>query len=353
MLDNINPQMLLLGRESRGISQSELANEIGISQGKLSKAEKGEQTLSNESFQRLCTILDYPERFFYQKTPTAPVSHYYYRKRVSIPQKVIVQIEATVKIFRQNIDSLAEAIELPEFKLRTFNPEEHTPEDIARKCRYILNIERGPVPSLVNLLENNGIVVVKTDLFIEKIDGLSTISEKGIHIIFLNARMPNDRQRFSLAHELGHILMHFDIPTISENVEEEANRFASEFLMPKDQIVNSLRNLGFSKLGELKRYWNVSMKSLVRRARDLNTINEQQYRNFQIGFSKKGMSLSEPIPLQEEKPYILNQVIKLYLNELGYSIQELARAINISIREFENRFIVLDKPRLKVIRNLG
>lgn len=353
MLDNINPHMLVLGRESRGVSQSELANAIGISQGKLSKAEKGEQTLSNESFQRLCTILDYPERFFYQKTPTAPVSHYYYRKRVNIPQKVIVQIEATVKIFRQNIDALAEAIELPEFKLRAFNPEEHTPEEIARKCRYILNIERGPVPSLVNLLENNGIVIVKTDLFIEKIDGLSTISEKGIHIIFLNARMPNDRQRFSLAHELGHILMHFDIPTISENVEEEANRFASEFLMPRDEIINSLRNLTFSKLGELKRYWNVSMKSLVRRARDLNTINEQQYRNLQIGFSKRGMSVSEPIPLQEEKPYILNQVIKLYLHELGYSIQELARVINLTIKEFENRFIVFDKPRLKVIRNFG
>lgn len=353
MLDNINPHMLVLGRESRGISQSDLANEIGISQGKLSKAEKGEQTLPDDSFQKLYEYLEYPETFFYQKTPTAPVSHYYYRKRVTIPQKVMMQIEAAVKIFRRNIDSLSEAIELPEFKLKAFNPEKESPEEIARKCRYILGIDRGPVPSLVNLLENNGVVIVKTDLFNEKIDGLSTISEKGIHIIFLNERMPNDRQRFSLAHELGHILMHFDIPTLSEQVEEEANRFASEFLMPKDEIINSLRGLNFSKLGELKRYWNVSMKSLVRRARDLNTINDQQYRNLQIGFSKKGMSVSEPIQLQEEKSYILNQIIKLYLDELGYSIQELARIINLNINEFENRFLVTDKPRLKIVRNIA
>lgn len=353
MLENINPHMLVLGRESRGISQSELANEVGISQGKLSKAEKGEQSLPNESFKRICDVLDYPETFFFQRTPTAPVSHYYYRKRVIIPQKVMVQIEAAVKIFRQNIDSLSEAIELPEFKLKSFNPESCSPEEVARKCRYILNVEKGPIPDLVNLLENNGVVIVKTDLFNEKIDGLSTISEKGIHIIFLNARMPNDRQRFSLAHELGHILMHFDIPTISENVEEEANRFASEFLMPKDEIINSLRNLNFSKLGDLKRYWNVSMKSLVRRARDLKTINDQQYKNLQIGFSKKGMSISEPIPLKEEKSYIVNQIVKLYLEELDYSIQELAKVINLSVREFESRFIVTDRPRLKIVKNLG
>ncbi|MFN7491885.1 MAG: ImmA/IrrE family metallo-endopeptidase [Cyclobacteriaceae bacterium] len=343
--------MLILARESRGISQSELAARIGISQGKLSKSEKGEQGLPKEAFELICQTLDYPETFFFQKTPTSPVSHYYYRKRVTIPQKVMVQIEAVVKILRQNIDSLIEAVDLPEFKLQAFDPESSSPEEIARKTRYLLNIEKGPVPSLVNLLENNGIMIVKTDLFNEKIDGLSTISDKGIHIIFLNERMPNDRQRFSLAHELGHILMHFDIPTISENVEEEANRFASEFLMPQEEIVNSLRQLTFAKLGELKRYWKVSMKALVKRAKDLKTINDKQYRNFQINFSKKEMSKSEPIPLSEESPYILNEVVKLHLNELGYSPGELANVINLNPQEFEHRFLVTERPRLRVLRN--
>ncbi len=353
MLDNVNSHMLILARESRGISQSDLAEEIGISQGKLSKAEKGEQSLPSDVFEKLCERLEYPSRFFFQKTPTAPVSHYYYRKRVMIPQKVMMQVEATVKIFRQNIDSLSEAIELPDFRFKSFNPEDDTPEEIAKKTRFLLNLERGPIPSMINLLENNGILVVKTDLFNEKIDGLSTVSEKGIHIVFLNERMPNDRQRFSLAHELGHILMHFDIPTISENVEEEADRFASEFLMPRDEIINSLRHLNFSKIGELKRYWRVSMKALVYRAKHLNTVDEHQYRNFQINFSKRGMSKSEPIPLPEEKSYVLNEVIKLHLNQLGYSIPELAKVINLNQNEFENRFLINERPKLKVLRNVG
>jgi len=353
MLLNINPEMLMLARESRGISQSELAGTIGVSQGKLSKAEKGEQTLPHEALKNLYSALDYPEKFFYQETPSAPVSHYYYRKRITIPQKTIVQMEATIKIFRKNIDSLLDAIELPPFNLSSFKISNDSPEEIAQKVRYHINNSKGPIGNLTNLLENNGIIVVKTDLFNEKIDGLSTISENRTHVIFLNARMPNDRQRFSLSHELGHLLMHFDIPSSSEIVENEANRFASEFLMPKTEIINSLRYLTFPKLGDLKRYWKVSMKSLVHRAYHLGVINQNQYRNFQINFSRKKMTKSEPIPLPEEHPFILNEIIRLHLDELGYTKNELARILLLNFSEFEDRFIFHNRPKLKVIRNIS
>jgi Zn-dependent peptidase ImmA (M78 family) len=352
MLANINPDMLILGRESRGISQSELAGLIGISQGKLSKAEKGEQSLPVEALEKLYKQLKYPIKFFFQETPSAPVSHYYYRKKITIPQKTIIQMEASIKIFRKNIDSLLDAIELPDFKFPNYDSLEDTPEVLANKVRHFLNITKGPINNLTNLLENNGIIIVKTDLFNEKIDGLSTISEKGAHIIYLNSRMPNDRQRFSLAHELGHILMHFDIPSSQNNVEDEANRFASELLMPKSEIINSIRYLTFPKLGEIKRYWKVSMKSIVYRAHFLGTITQSQYRNFQINFSRKKMTKSEPIILPEEQPFILNEIIKLHREELGYSNDELARILHLDISEFEDRFLFSNRPKLRVIRNV-
>jgi Zn-dependent peptidase ImmA (M78 family) len=351
MINIINPQMLILARESRGFSQSELSKRLNISQGKLSKAEKGEQTINDAILDQLSNELDYPILFFYQLTPTSPVSHYYYRKKVTISQKVMVRMESSIKIFRNNIDSLMDAIELPEYQIPTFDPSDEPPEEIARKARYILKIQNGPIENLCNVLEKHGILIVKTDLFNEKTDGLSTISDKGTHIIFLNKRMPNDRQRFSLAHELGHMIMHFDIPAISENVEEEADRFASEFLMPERDIKNSLRGLNFNKLGDLKRYWKVSMKALVYRAKSLGMLNQQSYRNFQINFSKKGMSKSEPIQLPEEKPFVLNKIIKLHLEELGYSKEELARVVKLSQNEFEERFLENEIPKLKILRD--
>jgi Zn-dependent peptidase ImmA (M78 family)/DNA-binding XRE family transcriptional regulator len=353
MLTNINPEMLLLARESRGIAQSELALAIGISQGKLSKAEKGEQSLPTDIFNLLCKYLRYPVTFFYQTSPSSQVSHYYYRKKITIPQKVIVQMEAVIRIFRRNIDTLIEAVELPEFKLVHIPSPCENPESLGQMARYILGLPKGPIQNLVNTLENSGIIIVKTDLFHEKIDGLSTISEKGANIIFLNSRMPNDRQRFSLAHELGHLLMHFEIPKTEDNIEDEANRFASEFLMPKSEIINSLRFLNFSKLGELKRYWKVSMKALVQRAKFLGLIDQNQYRNFQINFSKRDMNKSEPIPLDEEKPFILNEIIKLHIEELGYSKEDLANILYLCEEDYKERFDFINRTRLKVLRNSG
>lgn len=351
MLNDINPRILILARESRGYSQSELSKKLKISQGKLSKAEKGEQTINDSIFRELSKQLNYPEQFFYQQTPSAPVSHYYYRKKVTIPKKVMAKMESNIKIFRNNIDTLMESVELPDYRIPTFDPSDDLPEEIARKARYLLKIPDGPIENLTNILERNGILIIKTDLFNEKTDGLSTISDKGTHIIFLNERMPNDRQRFSLAHELGHMIMHFDIPSNPEDVEQEADRFATEFLMPKNEIKNSLRNLNFNKLGDLKRYWKVSMRSLVRRARDLGHLNNQEYRNFQINFSKRGMSKSEPIPLPEEKPFVLNHIIKLHLNELEYSEDELARVVNLNLEEFKDRFVEEKTTKLKILRN--
>ncbi|WP_431126264.1 XRE family transcriptional regulator [Flagellimonas flava] len=351
MLNDINPRMLVLARESRGLSQSELSKRLNISQGKLSKAEKGEQSINDSILVELANQLNYPELFFYQQTPSSPVSHYYYRKRITISKKVMAKMESTIKVFRNNIDSLMDSVELPDFNIPTFDPSDDFPEEIARKARYLLKIPNGPIGNLTNILERNGILIVKTDLFNEKTDGLSTISDRGAHIIFLNERMPNDRQRYSLAHELGHMIMHFDIPSDSEKVEEEADRFASEFLMPESEIKNSLRNLNFNKLGDLKRYWKVSMRSLVRRAKDLGMLTSQEYRNFQINFSRRGMSKSEPIPLPEEKPYLLNQIVKLHLTELEYSEDELARIVNLNLTEFRDRFIEKEIPKLKILRD--
>lgn len=351
MLTDINPRMLILARESRGLSQSELSKRLNISQGKLSKAEKGEQSINDSTFTDLAIELNYPKQFFFQSTPSTPVSHYYYRKRITISKKVRAKMESVIKIYRSNIDSLMDAIELPDFIIPTFNPTEDIPEEIARKARYLLKIPDGPIANLTNILERKGLLIIKTDLFNEKTDGLSTVSDKGTHIVYLNKRMPNDRQRYSLSHELGHMIMHSDIPSDSENVEQEADRFASEFLMPEKEIKNSLRNLNFNKLGDLKRYWKVSMRSLVRRAKDLGLLNQQEYKNFQINFSRRGMATSEPIPLPEEKPYLLNQIIKLYLTELDYSEEELARIVYLDLTEFQDRFIENKTPKLKILRN--
>jgi transcriptional regulator with XRE-family HTH domain len=129
MLNDINPRMLILARESRGLSQTELSNRLNISQGKLSKAEKGEQTINDSTLNDLAKELDYPTQFFFQSTPSSPVSHYYYRKKITIPKKVLAKMESNIKIFRNNIDVLMDSVELPDYRVPTFDPSEDNPNN--------------------------------------------------------------------------------------------------------------------------------------------------------------------------------------------------------------------------------
>src|SRR5437588_10942690 len=104
--------------------------------------------------------------------------------------------------------------------------------------------------------------------------------------------MPPDPERYSLAHELGHLVGH---SAPHPTMEEEANRFASEFLMPAADIRASLHDITIPRLAALKRYWKVSMAALLRRAYELGTINERRYRFMNIQLSKAGYKMREPI----------------------------------------------------------
>lgn len=347
-----NYELLELAREARKLTQKEVALRISFSQSRLSKAEVGKQTLTEENLIELSKVYDYPLSFFYTNTDSAPAGHLYFRRRVTTSAKIINSIVANTRIYKMALDELMSAIEMPDYDLSSYSTDIYTPEEIAQRVRLTLRITKGPVYDLTALLENHGIIVAKIDFGIdmEKFDGLSSVTDSGHKIIFLNSRMPNDRLRFSLAHELGHIVMHLDnLPTHSETIEEEADRFASEFLMPEKEIFSSLNNLNFSKLGDLKRYWLVSMRAIVRRAKTLGTITDQQYRNLQIDFSRKGYAKKEPINLPFENSSVIPDIIDLHKSELGYSDADIMDMVCLNENDYGRWF---GKPRI-ISLNLG
>src|SRR5690606_10379613 len=99
-------------------------------------------------------------------------------------------------------------------------------------------------------------------------------------MIFYNSALATDRLRFTLAHELGHLVMH-DVP--SETQEEEADLFASEFLMPENDIRPQFRRkLSLKVFASMKPYWKVSMAALVYKSHQLGELSDSQYRYYNI-----------------------------------------------------------------------
>lgn len=339
-MGTINNELLELARLLRQQTQKDVAKQLGISQGKLSKAEQGLQELPQDVVQKLAAYYKLPINFFYRDKDTSLVGHLYFRRKVTVSAKVIDSFIAKVRIIKMVVDDIMSSVDLPDYTIGSYVlSDQTTVKDIADKVRYQLGIYRGPVPNLTTLLENNGIIIVKFNFGTDKLDGLSTITNKGYKIIFLNSSMPNDRLRYSLAHELGHMIMHLDTPPKNiDTTEDEANAFASQFLMPEQEIKPLLYNLNLRELAELKRRWRVSMRSLIRRAHDLEVINNQSYRNFQMFFSKKGYNKQEPVYLPIEIPTILSNTLKLYKEELGYSDMDLMNVMTLEYDDYSELF---------------
>lgn len=329
----MNHNQLIFAREYRGYTQTQLAKEIeGLSQSNLSKFEKGINVLSDEVIHRITSFLNFPMEFF-DKRISIVCENAEYRRKATITKKQKTEQDYSNKLIGYLIDQMASSIEWPEFKFPTLDLEDgFTPEYAAQHIRKFLRLKEGePVRNIMQLLEDNGIIIVEIKAF-EKFDGVSFLTDEGYPVIVLNQNFDNCRKRFSLAHELGHIIMHLAGRfAISEhrNKETEANIFASEFLLPADAIRNSLRSLKFSYLADLKRYWLTSMASLIRRAKDLKCIDSNRYTYLNIELSRSGQKKKERVQVMIDNPTLFKKGYWLHKRELEYSDSELAEAFNL------------------------
>lgn len=349
---SFNYRQLIFAREYRGLTQSELSsNIVGLSQSNLSKYEKGFASLADEMVLKIINFLGFPESWLEHNISNLP-ENAHYRKRTTITKKIKTEIEYSNRLIGYIVDQMSDSIEWPEFRLVPLDIEQgYTPETIAKNTRKILKISPNePVKSIFTLFENFGIIVIEFEIT-EKFDGVSFISDKGNPVIILNKSFTNDRKRFTLAHELGHLMMHdFPIPehrNIEKIKENEANRFASEFLMPAEFIKNSLFNLKLSNLGPLKNYWLTSMASLIRRAKDLNCILENQYTYLTIELSRDGKKKNEDGFVYIDEPSLFIEAYKLHKNDLDYSDLDLSNAFSIPVDVIQ-RFC--KTSRLRIIK---
>jgi Zn-dependent peptidase ImmA (M78 family) len=149
--------------------------------------------------------------------------------------------------------------------------------------------------------------------------------------------MPTDRLRFTLAHELGHLVLH-SIPRA--DMEAEADRFAAELLMPEADIRQHLRFLTVQALVLLKKIWRVSMGALLKRAQDLQTISARSAKGLWMYFSRNGWRRREPVgyDLDPESPALLQGLIRYHYDQLDYSVEMLCKVLDWSVEDFKKLY---------------
>jgi Zn-dependent peptidase ImmA (M78 family)/DNA-binding XRE family transcriptional regulator len=343
---HFNHRMLLLARESRGLTQSALAERADCTQGAVSRIENGLDEPTADIVDRLARALSYPPSFFFQNARIHGLPVTFYRKRKQMSRKLLAEIEAEVAIRSIHISALLRAAEIHFEKgiprIDADADGDQTPEDIAQTVRAWWGIARGPIPNLVELIEQMGGIIVPCAFKSKDIDAIGQrVPEIPDHpLFFTNENIPTDRLRYTLAHELGHVVMHCYPNPDADQMEREADRFAGEFLMPAKDIQPELRGISIPKLASLKPIWRVSMGALLMRAKSLGIVTPRSYRYMWMEMGRLGFRTNEPaqLALSPEKPTILEELVGLHLDTFKYSAEELSQVLNELPGEFEKKY---------------
>ena len=343
-IERFNPQMLTLARQTRGWSQVQTAKRSEVAQSLVSKYESGTMLPRDGHIERLAAALDYPETFFHQQfVVTGPgIGEIFHRKRVKTAAKTLGRFHAVAEVRRFETAKLLNSwpVTEPAVPFLSIDEYDDDPAAIAQLMRSFWNLPSGPLFNLTETMELNGCVIYSHDFGTAYIDGFSHRIAGDPPLFHVNAAMPPDRWRWTLAHELGHMVMHGFGEVEPDTAEQQANRFAGEFLAPAAELQPSLWNLDFRRLAGLKREWKISMQAIIMRARDLEVITERQRRDLFARLGKAGHRTREPASLDPpiERETKVRQLAQYHVNNLGYTRGELLDYLRIGERDFDQYY---------------
>lgn len=320
------PSRLSLARRRRGLTKKHLAELVGVSDRAITAYEAGEMIPGQDTLTRLADVLEFPVAFLsateLEEIPTKAAS-FRSMARMTAGQRHAAQASGTLAVALH--DWIATKFRLPSPRVPTIGPGVD-PETAAEVVRAEWGLGEEPAPNLIHLLEAHGVRVFSLTQECREVDAFSLWRDHPF--IFLNTQKSGEHSRFDAAHELGHLVMHghHEIPQGKE-VEREAHRFASAFLMPTAGVLaRAPRNPSLADLINAKKPWRVSVSALAYRLNQLHALTDWQYRRLVVEIAERGYRTSEPAPIARETSQILNKVFAA-LRKDGTSKADVAREL--------------------------
>lgn len=337
-------ERLKRARAAAGLSMQALGQQAGVSANMIKKYEHDDSMPSSGVLLKLAKALQVRSEYFFrpQKVELKGVE---YRKRANTPAFILKRIEADVLDQAERWQELADL--WPAFPFQPFSVPPGLPnrlntledvESFADEIRGEWELGANPIPDLIDVLESHGVLVIVTSVAENaRFDGLQA-TVAGKPVVVVSANWPGDRQRFTLAHELGHLLMH---DRLDEMLDEEkaCHRFASAFLLPaatlRNQLGNKRHGLEMRELYLLKQEFGLSMQACLYRAADLNIISAPLRQRMFMEFSKNRWRKIEPgQPYRQETTLLFQQLVYRALGEGLVGESKAAELMGMPVTQF-------------------
>ena len=339
-------ERLKLARKRSGFSLRELSSRVRgmVSAQAIGKYERGEMMPSSSVAIALANALDVTTTYLLSPTVVS-LESVEFRKLASTKVRERTMVEARVL---DHVDRYLQVEELLDITSSIWEVPDGAPyhaetveggELTAARVRKAWNLGGGPIPNMAELLEEHGIKVLKLD-FPRAVDGLTCFvhrtDETVVPVVVCSTGKSIERQRFTLAHELGHLVM--DIPAGMPE-EKICDRFASALLVPENELVRVVGgrrlDFGFGELVEIKKIFGVSAAALVIRMRNLGIIGEATVTRIFRGIGRSWRT-EEPCPLvQPESPKRFQRLCLRALAEDVISESKAAELLGLRVSEIE------------------
>lgn len=315
-----DPARLTVARELRGLTKTELAELVDKTPSALSQFEAGRARPDGQTLRRIALALGLPLAFFTKRRTASLIAldQCHFRSLRSATQRDRRRLLSVAMLLCELVTELEDAVEFPADDISRLASTPTGVEDIemlAVNVRRAWGLGLGPIISMVRLLEAKGVIVAPVANGCEEVDAFS-LWHAGRPLMFLvmEDHSPS-RSRFDAAHELGHLIMHADVSPASQEVERQANRFASAFLMPRESFLAECpKRIVWSQLEALKARWRVSLSALVRRAYDIGCFSEATYRRACMQLNQRynpgGVRAPEPREPAIEIPTVITDAIQ-------------------------------------------
>ncbi|WIG83360.1 ImmA/IrrE family metallo-endopeptidase [Photobacterium damselae] len=356
-------EKLTVARRAKMLSMEELANSIGKSRQFVHKLEKGTEPTA-EVLESLTKALDITKNFLFSERIThIDTEKCHFRSLKTRTKTVTLNIKSRVEILSSILRKLDDEFELSEVDLPDVSAFDITKnseiERLSESVRHYWELGMGPISNVTELIEHIGIIVSNSKDTHGKVDAFSVASARPI-IILDNDNASVCRNRFTLAHELGHLLFHDDVITGDSITESQADYFASSFLLPRTSFVQEFPCGGdgrfdWDKMANFKARWKVSLKAIIYRAKQLGLISDQKAKTAYIHLNTRGYAITElgDDLVVDEPAYLLPKMIDML--EV-YTWRELLISLGISEQMVYNLFglkhsrsIINSKPKLVLV----
>ncbi|MFC6315809.1 helix-turn-helix domain-containing protein [Lapidilactobacillus achengensis] len=338
----LNGARLREARRYRRLTITSLSEKAGVSKQMISRYERGTAQPGLEVFQRIVRALQFPVDFFtgidkfnYKDEGT------YFRSRLTSTQSEKMPSETYKKAAGLVRDLFGEYIEFP--PLFQTEIESKAPKAAAIQLRQLWDLGDKPIENILRLIESHGILVAQVNSGSERIDahsGYVDVNEHRYYVVLVDVNsMTFFRQQFSLAHELGHFILHANSiepqsldPQEYRQLEKEADEFASEFLLPAQAFEHSINDnlMNLDEYIRLKMKWYVAAGAMVPRARSLRLLDADEYLRLQKRISARGWRKQEKLDgiMPPSKPQLLSESLELLEGAKILQARELSGILN-------------------------